>query len=175
MENSNQLIESVFKNYEVALGNDLERYRNHVYRVFLNCLMIDPQKENEDKFAIAAVFHDLGIWTANTFDYLEPSIALAEKYLSETGRIGWAEEIKQMIYWHHKMSACSENITTVETFRRADWIDVSLGLITFGIDKNKMHINWKSFPGKGFHWFLVKATMKNFMKHPLNPLPMFKA
>ena len=36
--------------------------------------------------AIAAAFHDIGIWTAGTFDYLEPSVRVAAAYLTGTGR-----------------------------------------------------------------------------------------
>ena len=50
---------------------------------FLNCLLIDCEKNNEEKYAIASVFHDVGIWTDHTFDYLDPSIEQAKIYLTE--------------------------------------------------------------------------------------------
>src|SRR6478609_7860550 len=63
-------IESIFLKYKSILGKDYTKYRNHVYRVFLNCMLIDPTKSNEEKYAVAAVFHDIGIWTNNTINYL---------------------------------------------------------------------------------------------------------
>ncbi len=60
------------------MGADYDKYKNHVYRVFLNCLLIDSEKNNEEKYAIASVFHDVGIWTNHTFDYLDPSIEQAK-------------------------------------------------------------------------------------------------
>jgi hypothetical protein len=61
----------------------------------------------------------------------------------------------------------------VETFRKADWIDVTLGLFTYGFDKKTISTYRKSLPDLGFHLFLVKQITKNLLKHPLNPLPMF--
>lgn len=60
------------------MGEDFDKYRNHVYRVFLNCRLIDSDTSNEEKDAITAVFHDIRIWTDYTIDYLEPSVAQAK-------------------------------------------------------------------------------------------------
>lgn len=153
----------------------MQLYRNHVYRVYLNCLMIDPLNENRPKYAIAAVFHDIGIWTDQTFDYLAPSILQAKQYLAEIDKQEWFEEISLMIDWHHKISKYKgKNEALVENFRKADWIDVSLGLKTYGFDKSKIKQNLKSIPNLGFHWFLLKQSFRNLLKSPLNPLPMFK-
>jgi hypothetical protein len=53
------------------------------------------------EIAVAAVFHDLGIWTNKTFDYLAPSIALAREYVAAKGRADWIVEIEAMIEEHH--------------------------------------------------------------------------
>jgi len=175
MQYVNITIEELLNRFKPVMGNDYTKYKNHVYRVFLNCLLVDDDKSNEKKYAIAAVFHDIGIWTDHTIDYLDPSIEQAKKYLIETNRQELFEEIQLMIYWHHKTKAYKGNYEkTVESFRKADWIDVTLGLFTYGIDKNKIKANKKFLPNKGFHWFLVKKIFKNFFRHPLKPLPMFK-
>jgi hypothetical protein len=125
MEYEQKRIEELLQKFRQVIGKDYDRYRNHVYRVFNNCLLIDDAKLNEDKYAIAAVFHDLGIWTNHTIDYLDPSIEQAKGYLAQTGRQHIAEEIGLMIYWHHKTSRYKgEYKETVEIFRKADWIDV---------------------------------------------------
>ena len=56
------------------------------------------------KMAIAAAFHDMGIWTDGTFDYLQPSIGLAGEHLARSGRPEWTPEITAMILEHHKIS-----------------------------------------------------------------------
>jgi hypothetical protein len=175
MEYSNEVIESLLKQFRAAIGGDYDRYSNHVYRVFLICLLMDKEKANEDKYATAAVFHDIGIWTDHTIDYLDPSIRQAEIYLAATARQDWIEEITLMINWHHKITAYHGKYEmTVENFRKADWIDVSLGLKTFGSDKKKIKKIRRVLPNKGFHWFLIRQITKNFFRYPLKPFPMFK-
>jgi hypothetical protein len=170
----NEIIEALLQKFRPAIGVDYDRYRNHIYRVFLNCLLLDTDKNNEEKYAIAVVFHDIGIWTNHTIDYLDPSIAQARTYLTETGKQDWIDEITSMIYWHHKISVYRGRYEkTVENFRKADWIDVSLGLLTFGADKHAIQENRSRLPNLGFHLFLTKEITKNFFRHPLNPLPMF--
>ncbi|QNA45883.1 hypothetical protein [Lacibacter sediminis] len=175
MEFSNNTIEALMEQYKPVIGADYDKYKNHVYRVFCNCVLIDSEKEHEEKYALAAVFHDIGIWTDHTIDYLNPSIDQAYNYLTETGRQDWIVEIVLMINWHHKTSKYQGVYnTTVETFRKADWIDVSLGFFTYGADKVKIKENRKKLPNLGFHLFLLKKISRNIFRHPLNPLPMFK-
>ncbi len=175
MEYSNVIIDNLLLQCKPVMGNDFDKYRNHVYRVFLNCILLDSNKNNEDKYAIAAVFHDIGIWTDHTIDYLDPSIHQAKIYLEQKGMQHWTAEIILMIQWHHKISKYKGDYNeTVETFRKADWIDVSLGLLRFGVDNQTLKNNRRLLPNLGFHFFLVKKLTKNFFKHPLNPLPMFR-
>lgn len=175
MDYLNESIEDILKKFQPVIGRDLPLYRNHVYRVYLNCLVGDPDIENRPKYAIASAFHDIGIWTDHTFDYLAPSIKLAKQHLAEINKLEWDEEISLMIYWHHKISRYKgKHQLIVENFRKADWIDVSLGLKTFGFDKTKVKENSKAIPNLGFHWFLLKQSLSYFIKKPLRPLPMFK-
>ena len=175
MTYSNKTIEDLLLVFKSSIGVDFDKYRNHIYRVFLNCLLIDANTFNEEKYAIASVFHDIGIWTNHTIDYLDPSIQLAKEYLITIDKLEWVEEISMMIYWHHKISRYKGNPqTTVETFRKADWIDVSLGIKTFGFDKRRIAATRKNFPNLGFHVFLIKKIFRNFISHPLKPLPMVK-
>jgi hypothetical protein len=168
-------IDTILHTYQPYLGAHYEKYRNHVCRVFHNCRHIDPDHNNEEKYAIVAVFHDIGIWTNNTIDYLEPSIVQLDIYLKKTGRGQWLDECNAMINWHHKTSPYTGPFQqTVETFRKSDWIDVSLGFRTFGVNKQHISHNRQQYPNRGFHWFLMKKLLKNLFIHPLRPLPMFK-
>ena len=167
--------ENLLLPFKSALGTDYEKYRNHVLRVLLNCIILDHIPANQERYAIAAVYHDIGIWTDHTFDYLHPSILQAEKYLSENGKQELIPQISAMIYWHHKIKPYQgEYEQTVEVFRKADWIDVSLGLLSYGGEKKMMASYRSQFPNRGFHFFLVKQAFKNFLKHPFNPIPVFK-
>lgn len=175
MEHTDPTIHQLLQGFKPMLGVDFEKYQNHVCRVFANCRLMDPEESNREKYAIAAVFHDIGIWTDHTFDYLNPSIGQVAQYLEATGKQEWLHEISRMIYWHHKLSRYrGEFAHTVEVFRKADWMDVSLGLLVFGFDRGNIGAVRRKFPNAGFHVFLLKQSLNNFFRHPLNPLPVFK-
>ena len=71
-------LDRVLETHAVELGGDFTAYRNHAYRVVNFCCALAPCADTSlEKVALAAAFHDLGIWTAHTFDYLAPSIRLA--------------------------------------------------------------------------------------------------
>ena len=169
-------VEEVLDNHESQLGHDLIAYRNHVYRVVNLCLAIVGDSRVEiDKLAVAAVFHDLGIWTNNTFDYIAPSVAIAHKHLADRGMADWIPEIEAMIVDHHKVTPSPANPhSLVEPFRRADWIDVTRGIRRFGLPRTLIATVATMWPSAGFHRRLVELTIDRFWKHPLNPLPMVK-
>lgn len=73
-----RVLEDVLLAHAPQLGADLPGYRNHAYRVANLCAALrPPDADSHERIAIAAALHDLGIWTADTFDYLPPSIELA--------------------------------------------------------------------------------------------------
>jgi len=167
-------IDDVLSEHATALGEDFVAYRNHVYRIVNLCVAMAGRSE-PDKIAVAAVFHDLGIWTNGTFDYIAPSIALARDYLAARGRQGWTAEIEGMIEYHHKITpATVEPDSLIEAFRRADWIDVTLGLRRFGLPRQFVAGLFETWPSAGFHWRLVTLTLERFRHHPLTPWPMVR-
>jgi len=170
------IVEEVLDDHASELGHDFIAYRSHVYRVVNLCLaiMADGRVELE-KIAVAAVFHDLGIWTNHTFDYIAPSVAIARKHLMARGMAEWIPEIEAMIVDHHKVTSSHANPQLlVESFRRADWIDVSRGVRRFGLPRTFIASVAATWPDAGFHRRLVQLTIDRFWKHPLSPLPMVK-
>jgi hypothetical protein len=169
-------VEEVLDDHASELGHDLVGYRNHVYRIVNLCFAIVGDGPVElEKIAVAGVFHDLGIWTNNTFDYIAPSVAAAREHLAARGMADWIPEIEAMIADHHKVTPSRANPQSlVESFRRADWIDVSLGLRRFGLPRTFIAAVDATWPNAGFHRRLVQLTIDRFWKHPLTPLPMFK-
>lgn len=158
------------------LGGDLTGYRNHTYRVANLCIALssdDPQQV--EKIAIAAALHDMGIWTDGTFDYLVPSVRLAQDYLASVDRIDWIPEVIAMILQHHKITPYRENSGwLVEPFRRSDWADVSMGVLTFGLPRPFMRALYATWPSAGFHRRLLALEARHLLAHPLNPLPMVR-
>jgi len=169
-------VEEVLDDHAFELGHDFIAYRNHVYRVVNLCLAIVGDRGIEiEKIAVAAVFHDLGIWTNGTFDYIPPSVAIMRQHLAARGMADWIPEIEAMIVDHHKVTPSHANPQSlVESFRRADWIDVSCGLRRFGLPRTFISAVATTWPSAGFHRRLVQLTIDRFWKHPLTPLPMVK-
>jgi len=167
-------IDDVLNEHATALRGDFSGYRNHVYRIVNLCVAIAGRNELE-KIAVAAVFHDLGIWTNGTFDYIAPSVVLARDYLVARGCEDWTAGIEKMIADHHKITrSTSDPCSLAEAFRRADWIDVTRGLRRFGIPRPFVARLFATWPDAGFHWRLVTLTLDRFRRHPLTPLPMVK-
>jgi hypothetical protein len=167
-------IEEILHDHASELGRDFIAYRNHVYRVLNLCATIVKDGVDLEKLAVAAAFHDLGIWTNKTFDYIAPSVALARGYLAAHGRASWIAEIERMIEDHHKITSSHASQSLVEPFRRADWVDVTRGLRTFGLPRPLIGSVLARWPSAGFHWRLVQLTLERLRTHPLTPLPMVK-
>jgi hypothetical protein len=174
-------LDRVLEAHAAALGGDFTAYRNHTYRVVNFCFAMAPCTDAAlEKIALAAAFHDLGIWTAHTFDYLAPSIELACRHLDSDGVVcaahtDWRDNIAGMIREHHKIrSFRGKGAELIEPFRRADWVDVSLGLLSFGLPRDRIHEIRHKWPNAGFHRRLAQLTFKRLRTHPLSPIPVLK-
>lgn len=170
------LVEEILGEWQSEIGKDFPGYKNHVYRMInFSFAFHNFNDEERRKIIIAGCFHDIGIWTENTFDYLPPSIALATEYLQQNDLKQWIPEIGLMIEMHHKLGNYKdENHPTVEAFRQGDLVDFSLGVVKCGLPKNFVKSVKSQFPNAGFHKCLVRVTSGWFFKHPLNPVPVLK-
>jgi hypothetical protein len=170
------LLEEILNEWKKEIGKDYQAYKNHVYRVVQFCLALHNSNEEErEKIIVAACFHDLGIWTNDTVDYLPPSILLAKEYLKGRNLEHWFIEIELMIDMHHKFRKYEvNNYPLVEVFRRADLVDVSLGVVKWGLPKDYIRNIKTKFPNSGFHKRLNQLAVRWFFRHPLNPLPFMK-
>lgn len=169
-------LDALLDHHAAALGPDLQAYRNHNYRVINFCAALsNDDPASVERMAIAGAFHDLGIWTDRSFDYLDPSESRARAYLADVGRADWSEEIGTMIQEHHRVRSARFGATPlVEAFRKADWIDVSLGMLRFGLPSRFVSEVRAAFPNAGFHRRLVQLSLRQLLTRPWNPMPMMK-
>ena len=176
IEINNALIEEILSLWKDRIGGDFAGYRGHVYRMFNFCLALHPCSEDEKKrLAIAACFHDIGLWSAHAVDYIQPSVSAVRQYLSETGQQAWHEEIGLMIEMHHKVRTYkTDRYPLVEVFRKGDLVDFSLGFFKFGLPSTYVSDVKKAIPNNGFHRFLMKGAREWFAKHPFSPPPFMK-
>lgn len=165
------IVDAVLDRHRDALGDDGSAYGNHVYR----CLTYHQLLLGfsiTDVAALAWATHDLGIWTADTFDYLTPSADLATKYAAEFG-IADTDRLRNLITEHHRLRSLKDD-HLAETFRQADLIDVSRGFLRRGIGRDAVRATVETLPYNGFHAFLAKGLTGYAVRHPLRPLPMMR-
>lgn len=169
-------IDTLLNPWRPAIGAAFEGYRNHVVRMACFCQLLEPcDAIEQQKIEIAACFHDIGIWTAGTMDYLPPSAALAREYLDANGLQGWSDEITRMILTHHRLRPAPEDASAlVELFRRGDLVDFSLGLVKFGLPAAVVTSVKAGCPNAGFHRNLCRLEFGWLLRHPLDPVPMMK-
>lgn len=166
----NEIVDAVVAQHAGALGESADTYRNHALRS-LNYHALLLGHDVSDQAALAWAVHDLGIWTAGTFDYLDPSAGLAEQHAAELG-IDHPERAVEMVLEHHKLRPHPNGET--ETFRRADLIDVSHGVLRLGIPREEVRAVVRALPYRGFHRFLAKGLTGHAVRHPTNPAPMMR-
>jgi hypothetical protein len=168
------LVDQLLAPYAPVLGRDFIGYRHHIHRVLNHFLALRGSGAPLPlAVQLAAPFHDLGIWTDGSFDYLGPSVRLARASLTALGLEPHAGEVEALITEHHKLTRYrGPHAETVETYRRADFIDVSLGLLRFGLPRAHLSAVRRAWPDAGFHWRLATLTARQFLRTPLRPLPM---
>jgi hypothetical protein len=164
------IIDRVLDQHRESLGGHGPAYRNHVYRClnYHQLLLCEPIP---DSAAVAWAVHDLGVWTANTFDYLEPSADLASAHAAEFG-IADIEGVRRLVTEHHKLRRADDRMT--DTFRAADLIDVSRGVLVGPVGSLRVRAVVAELPYLGFHAVLARGLTRHAITHPTRPLPMLR-
>ncbi|MCP5265367.1 MAG: HD domain-containing protein [Burkholderiaceae bacterium] len=167
--------EAILAIHRPRIGRDYVAYRNHVYRVLnLFGAIAGTRGHASDTVQVAAAFHDIGIWTHHTFDYLEPSVEEARAFIATSSCECALPVLEAMIRDHHKIRRIADPaLADAEAFRRADLVDLSLGLVRFGVPGEFVRAIRTRFPNAGFHRLLLRETARQFARSPLRPLPMF--
>jgi hypothetical protein len=164
------IVDAVLDRYRPQLGQYMRPYRNHVYRcISYHQLLLGA--DIPDFAALAWATHDLGIWTADTFDYLNPSADLAASHADEFN-VKDVQQVRTLITEHHRLRPAEDRVT--DTFRRADLVDVSRGIIAGRIERSQVRAVVAELPYSGFHAFLVRGLSGYAVRHPVRPFPMLR-
>ena len=162
------VVDDILAAHAGVLGADATGYRNHVHRG-LHYFAALAGGEPPVSVLVAAAFHDLGIWTERTFDYLAPSTRAALAYLSSQGLEPLIPEVTALIAEHHRLRPYrGPYARTVELFRRADLVDLSLGAVRSGLPAALVRSVKASLPDAGFHARLVSLAASQLLRHPSN-------
>jgi len=168
-------LDNILVQWKQQIGQDFEGYKNHCYRMLNFCYFMNADASGKDKtanekFTIAAGFHDLGLWSNKKGNYTMVSAGLAERYLISHHRTAWLDEIRLMIDVNHNLNPFkSGKFPLVDIFRKADLADFSLGMLTGGVSASFIHQVRLAFPNAGFHTMLMEKQLKWFSRNDLNP------
>ena len=170
------LIDEVLSAFAPSFGPAGAAYRGHVYRVYNVARRLFGSARRDDELAATSVFHDIGIWSDRTFDYIGPSMALANDYLKEREPKLSADLVTDAIRNHHVLLRIrgGAHAEAVEAFRRADLVDVSMAWYRAGLERRYLRELKSVFPYAGFHGVLVRTAWSWFLRHPSRPLPMLQ-
>jgi len=156
--NHTDRIESLLSEYKKDMGNDLQAYKNHIYRVltFTQHLLGDNNTKHRDVIEAALVFHDIGLWTNSNLAYLDPSADLAKERMKNEFNAEQLELMYNIITNHHKFKPWTgPNEVIVNAVRKADMIDFSLGFVTKGVSREHIRKVHEVLPNSGFHMALM--------------------
>lgn len=157
---SDPTLDSVLERHSKVIGSDAQAYRNHCLRVlsytrfFLTRDYGFGEKELADAAATLSyglAYHDIGLWTDNTLDYLQPSADRARKELAGVKGID-VDTVAAIITEHHKVTPWEgKNAALVNAMRRGDWVDASLGVVRQGMPSGNIASANAALPNAGFH------------------------
>lgn len=165
-------MDAILDRHAGTIGRSFTDYRNHVYRGMNYQLRLLGLDEPPPQVALAWATHDIGIWTAGTWDYLRPSEELATALASEFG-VTDTTSVRLMIVEHHKLRAVED--PWVETFRLGDRVDALRGLtLGTGINRRDVSEIVHALPYGGFHTFMLASAARWVRRHPLRPMPMLR-
>ena len=168
------LIESILDPYRGALGPSLYAgYRSHAYRMVNFARALTPaEPDRDERLAVTAAFHDLPFCLSGNLDYLDPAAGMADAWLTAHGLTAWRDDIRLMISHHHKIRPYhGPSSPLVEATRKADWIDVTFGLLRFGLPRGYVRDVEAAFPLDGFYpgpaWRMVGRYAAKNLRRPL--------
>lgn len=175
---TNPLIDEILAEHDDLSGGDRlgwSQYRNHAQRVFLFASrLVEPRPNAHEMLAVAAAFHDISV--LRTLDYLVPNLELADAWLRARGRAAWRREIGLAMTLHHRVRPYrGEGAWLVEPIRRADWLEVTGGLVGPGIDRRLARQARRELPISAFAARSARRIVAHAVTHPLDPFPFWRS
>lgn len=166
-------LEDVLTKFSRALGNHLPLYRGHCYRILNYMICLQKHQDNLRLLEVMVAFHDLGIWTHGTMDYLKPSFDLAVSYCKKEELDVSFNDLETAIMNHHKISTFRPT-ESAEYLRRADLLDLSFGLIRGGVDRDLIRKVTKRWPYQNFQKMIFGKVFWYALENHWKPFPMMK-
>lgn len=143
----------------------------------LRCFLIGDQiarvrgaEIDREGYLIASLVHDIGLYDGASEGgvYVTDGRNWAEGLIR--GNEGWddarIETCLNAIERHHELRPQWDAGVEVEALRRADLVELSKGLINFGLDRGWLGSVWASVPREGTYREIGKQVIKAFRERP---------
>lgn len=145
----------------------------HGVRCFLICekLAADAGLEvDREVLLVAGLLHDMGLYDGASSGgvYVTDGREYAEGWLR--GRDGWSPERVRLcgdaIERHHEVRSQWDAGNEVELMRRADMVEVTAGLVTYGAGRGWVRGLWRAVPRDGVYGEIAKMVGKAVRERP---------
>ena len=159
-----------------AVDDPMER---HCVRQFLTAEVIGANRGldiDRELLLCVCLLHDAGLYpSVSTGDvYIEDSRRLAERTLAP---FNWdpnrMARCLDAIEQHHSPAPRWDWGAEVELVRRADLVELSRGLISFGVDRRWLRDLYRQVPRKGIYRLIAASLFHRDRKHPGNLVRIF--
>ena len=96
----------------------------------------------------------------------------ADEWLNAHGRAEWREDVRLMISHHHKIRLYhGRSEALVDAARNMNWIDVTFGVLPFGLPRSFVREVDSAFPLNGLYpgsaWRMVARYAARNLRRPL--------
>jgi hypothetical protein len=157
--------QAALETLRAAAGADSPMER-HCLRQFAIAERLAGEHEFDRELLLCACWlHDLGLYTHSREPYVTEGARLAARVLEP---FGWPPERLQRC-----MDACEQHHAPrsrmalgleVELVRRSDLVDVSEGLVSFGLDRRWLRDLFREVPRAGL-WRLIGSAVLSELRH----------
>jgi predicted hydrolase (HD superfamily) len=158
-------------------GGPMER---HGLRVFLIADRLGTARNadiDREVLLIAGLLHDIGLYDAVSHGgvYVREGAEFTAELLRTQG---WDEERIRLTFdaieRHHEVRSQWERGAEVELIRRADLVDLSSGLVRFGLSREWLRDLFKSVPRDGTYGTIGRKVGAQLLHRPLTFVRIFR-
>jgi len=151
-------------------GGPMER---HSMRCFLVAERMAADRDlmvDHEVLLVAGLLHDIGLYDGASEGgvYTTDGAHFAERLLA--GRPGWdpgrTQLCRDAIERHHEIRSQWQDGAEVELIRRADMVEVSAGIVSFGVSRGWLRGLWRAVPRDGLYPHVGRMVAKALRERP---------
>jgi HD domain len=151
-------------------GGAMERHGLRVFLIADRLATAHDAEVDREVLLIAGLLHDVGLYDKASHGgvYVLEGAEFTADLLREQG---WDQDRIRFCFdaieRHHEVRSQWERGTEVELIRRADLVDLTSGLVRFGLSREWLHDLFKSVPRDGTYGTIGREVGKLLIHRPL--------